>query len=95
MGGDHCAIVTCPANNTNNRGLTFHKLPAQGGNDEWRNQPIQKINRIDKGFNVRTAHISHHFRDSLLSSWYEFCDNLHVIHPDNFALINHLNSTGP
>ena len=65
MPGANCAIVGCPACKGRNKGLSFHRLPKLGKNDEWRSNLIAKIGRQDKSFNPDKATIcSRHFTKS-------------------------------
>ncbi|CAG5119037.1 unnamed protein product, partial [Candidula unifasciata] len=61
----NCAILGCTADSRRCKGLTFHSLPKEDKNKEWREQMIRIINRSDKNFNPDKIKLcSRHFKDS-------------------------------
>ena len=75
MGGGHfCCMVACSACQTENRGLSFFKIPrASENNLEWRQRLIAVINRADSSFNPDKAYIcSRHFEEECFTAHGKF-----------------------
>ena len=74
--GSHCCMVGCACTGGKCRGLSFHGLPTDAVNQEWRSRLLHAISRADNSFSADRAKICYrHFTEDCFK-YGKFCYTL-------------------